>query len=464
MTGFAEVLAAATIGTAQRRFAGAAPDWADVSSPEVTVLDLAAAHTLLRRAHVAPGPDLPHREPPADDPRPVAGDVFGSTVLRTLRERDGALVVAEALGRLAASGHRLPDRLLAPLLSAARTSPELADALPPVLGTLGSWLSAQQDAAAKPAGRDAAPDEEFDEIWETGTLPERVEWLAGLRERDPDAGREALLGVWDTEGAPERGLLLACLATGLGMADEPFLEERGLRDRAGGVREMSRELLAGLPDSRFGQRMAERARATVNLVPPPPDQDAARDGVTGAPAEQLNAIAAALPPKRWFELTGTDAVTLAGVREPDLRPGLTAAALRWHDAPLADALLATGVASGGLIALLPPDERTEQLSRAAGQVDGTALLGVVRELPAPWSDELMSVVTERVRTVSLGKRDIPDALWRLIALRCPVQTAQTWTALYRELGSRGVPAHHKTMANHVATTLTLRNALWVQLL
>ena len=74
---------------------------------------------------------------------------------------------------------------------------------------------------------------------------------------DPAAALEALREVWPTESAATRADFLGLLADGLSPADEEFLEA-ALDDRSKEVRRGAARLLARIPGSQYGDRMAER--------------------------------------------------------------------------------------------------------------------------------------------------------------------------------------------------------------
>ncbi|WP_143219756.1 DUF5691 domain-containing protein [Actinomadura sp. CNU-125] len=98
--------------------------------------------------------------------------------------------------------------------------------------------------------------------WRSGTRHRRAAYLSRLRGTDPAAARALLRESWDREPAPDRAAFLGTFAWGLSLDDEPFLEA-ALDDRGKDVRQLAADLLARLPGTAYGERMAERARACV---------------------------------------------------------------------------------------------------------------------------------------------------------------------------------------------------------
>jgi hypothetical protein len=99
-------------------------------------------------------------------------------------------------------------------------------------------------------------------LWENGTLEQRKLFLGRLRETDPDEARSLLQDGFAQLDARERAGLLEAITTGIGPADEDFLETL-LGDRSKEVRQLAASLLARLPSSRYLARMAGRMAACL---------------------------------------------------------------------------------------------------------------------------------------------------------------------------------------------------------
>ena len=289
MSGWQDLVTASLIGTERAVVpateipgalapADAAPAGPD---PAAVLLDRAALLTAARRAGRRPGQadPLPQAE---SDPRPAVSPAAGLRLARMLRGQHPELL-AEWLAAAAARGLRPPPQLLPALLDRARraTPAELARsqlALPRLVAEAGGprarWLASLNPdwefAAAWLAtfsadrAHAAAGDPASDDAWRLGRAAQRRGYLTALLARDPAAARGLVADGWAAAGPGERAMFLAVLAEGLTPADEPLLEAT-LDDQADEVRGWAAYLLARLPGSALGQRMAARARRCLRL-------------------------------------------------------------------------------------------------------------------------------------------------------------------------------------------------------
>lgn len=166
----------------------------------------------------------------------------------------------QLLAALAASRQVLPPAQLPQLLELGRRSLSLRPLLAPVLGERGRWLAAQREDWRYAAGvTDEAPAES---LWQHGSFEQRRDFFRRERAVDPAAARERLDQARAELPAKERAELVAELATGLSMADEPFLDT--LRsDRGREVRQAALSLLLRLPDAQHPRRAAGRLAALM---------------------------------------------------------------------------------------------------------------------------------------------------------------------------------------------------------
>lgn len=86
--------------------------------------------------------------------------------------------------------------------------------------------------------------------WETASHEERKRLLTETRRENPDAGLALLRTELKNESAAHREELIQCLREGLNRQDESFLEEVGATDRSSNVKDMARQLVCSLPESR----------------------------------------------------------------------------------------------------------------------------------------------------------------------------------------------------------------------
>lgn len=270
---------------------GLSPAVDDTGDPAAVLLDRAALLTAARRAgrQADRAEPLPVCEP---DPRPAMSPAADRRLARMLSGEYPELLT-EWLTAVAARGLRLSPHLLPTLLDRARRALPADTGLPRLLAEAGGprarWL-----ARLNPDWEHSVEEPATDGAWRLGDARQRRGYLTSLLARDPDAARGLITGGWAAVGAAERAMFLSVLADGLGPADEPLLET-ALEDRAEDVRRWAAYLLARLPGSALGQRMAERALRYVWLehsaqgprlsIGPPRRPDAAlqRDGITSRP-------------------------------------------------------------------------------------------------------------------------------------------------------------------------------------
>jgi hypothetical protein len=355
----------------------------DAADPAAVLLDRAALLTAARRAGRRPGraEPLPACEP---DPRPAVSPPAAARLARILGgERPDLLT--EWLTAIAARGLRPPPQLLPALLDRARRAGSADSRLVAEAGgPRARWLAGLNpdwEFAARPAP--TGPD-----AWRFGDAGQRRHYLASLLSREPDAARELIAGSWDAAASADRVMFLSVLADGFGSADEPLLQA-ALNDRSEEVRSRAANLLARLPGSELGQRLAERALRCVRLdhaargprllVTPPSAVHTQRDR-----ASLLLEVVAWTPLRAWtdtFGLTAAQIVVLpSGDWAPVLFTGWSRAAIAQRDRDWTAALISRAVTGR------PPGTATEfealrQLARRADP-----LLGAPGTLPEPGPD------------------------------------------------------------------------------
>jgi Family of unknown function (DUF5691) len=400
------------------------PAMADAAGdPAAILLGRAALLAAARRAGRPPehAEPLPVAEP---DPAPAVGPAASHRLARMLGGEYPDLLT-EWLTAAVTRGLRAPAQLLPALLDRARrvspTDPELRRLAAEAGGSRARWLAGLN------------PDWKFvtahilngDDAWRLGDAHQRRGYLTALRARDPGAARELIAASWDAAG-PERVMFLSVLAdepagprgsngpkgskgsTGLNLADEPLLEAAlGAEDVQGAeeVRGWAAYLLASLPGSALGQRMAERARRCLRLdrgirgmrllVSPPAECDAAmrRDGIMpgpGAGGSQLAdrtrlmlEVLARAPLRTWTDEFLMTPATIVTVRSGDWAPvlfsGWSRAAIAQRDQDWMAALI-TEALTGRVPGTPAETAALRQLARRADPALGTP--GVLPE-PGP---------------------------------------------------------------------------------
>ena len=228
--------------------------------PAALLLDRAALLTVARRGGRPGGSGFQAEPlPPAEpDPALAVSPAAGRRLARMLGGEHPDLL-AEWLTSAVTRGRLVPPQLLPALLDRARrvspSDPELRRLAAGAGGSRARWLARlNQDWKFVTAHTEAGED-----AWRLGGKSQRRAYLAALRARDPAAARELITQSWEAAG-PERVMFLSVLANdGLSLADEPLLEA-ALDERDAEVRGWAAHLLARLPGSALGQRMAQACR------------------------------------------------------------------------------------------------------------------------------------------------------------------------------------------------------------
>jgi hypothetical protein len=126
-------------------------------------------------------------------------------------------------------------------------------------GKRGAWLVQwnNQWVAEKNINRE--------EVWETGSLEQRKDYLSALRKTDPAEALVILQQIWQQESAAARAALLQPLKVGLSASDLPFLEPL-LQDKSNKVKEAALELLKAIPDSSVVQLYWNQLKSSIGVV------------------------------------------------------------------------------------------------------------------------------------------------------------------------------------------------------
>jgi len=407
----AEVPAPAVPGLPVR--AGAVPD-----DPAALLLDRAALLTVARRGGTLIRPAGQAEPLPAAEPDPARA-VSPAAARRLARMLGGEHpdLLAEWLAAAVAHGRRVPPRLLPALLDRVRrvspSDPELRRLSADAGGARARWL-----ARLNPDWRFVtALTESGDDTWRLGGKSQRRGYLAALRARDPAAARELITRSWAAAGPDERFMFVTAMADGLSLADEPLLDA-ALDDGSAWVHKMAADVLAALPGSALGQRMARRAagclriergvRGTRLIVTPPADCDPAmrRDGVTsrrgGGLAEMdgrthlLHEVLARTPLRTWTGQFGRTAEQIlavpSGAWAPVLFTGWSRAAMAQRDQDWMTALI-DWVLAGGPTGTLFGAETLRQLARRAdpARCARETTAGPAAEIPLPIRDAISVV-------------------------------------------------------------------------
>ena len=402
---------------------------------------------------------LPPAAPPSPSPAPP--DTLpecsprAAALLAEIVEQSSAELLAEAAGRLRATGRRVPASMVPDLIGAPLwpNGGILRDALRPVLGERGRWVAGFLDKAgawAVEPGDDGPPLPDDERTWREGTAAPRTSALIRCRRATPDVAREWLAAVWKTERAEERARFLETFSAGLSLADEAFLEA-ALDDRSAGVRAVAAGLLAKLPGSAFARRAEERAAGMLLWSPaykpsitqrlrgvdtsaildanPPSEipKEWARDGISGKPPEgvgerafRLSQSIALVPPSRWCaRFASTPAELVAAAAKSEWRAaillGWSRAAAAFADPQWALALWDCWPVHddlrGELLRAMDRDaaERAVVALFAEERTSGYAA-HFVRAFPSPWSRPLAAAVLDAIRAGHMSRASPPQSI------------------------------------------------------
>ncbi len=473
MTLLQDITAAALLGTERQPFAPpAAPGDLGAllarlpADSEAALLGAAAAVALGQRAGTLPIIVQTARpEPCPADSQPVCSPraAQGFSVMLGGRHREA---LPEMLSALALTGGRVPETLLPELLKAGRQQKELRPAILPVIGFRGRWLAAQNRDWAFADQLLLETAESPEQVWAEGSREARLSALLGLRQTNPAQALSLLQTTWAAETADDRAAFLAALATGLSLADEPFLEA-ALDDRGKEVRRVAADLLARLLESAFVRRMIARAEPLLVgkrsllggfslevTLPGECDKSMERDGIVLKPSDRnmgdkawwLCQMVGSIPLGHWtqtWQRKPKEILEAASktVWEIALRRGWETAAQRQPDIDWVEALLylvkdqsdrhhLNAILSGWsalpvsrrekmILETLRPQAHLFGTREAVPLHDGHPALPLLQSHTQPWSAELTRTVVENIQrraSVATGKDEhiwqIPHALKR----------------------------------------------------
>ncbi|MER7202357.1 hypothetical protein CG723_19830 [Streptomyces sp. CB01635] len=515
-----ELVTVALLGTDRRT----PPGHSTGSDAPTALLDAAAVQTVRRRAGLRPAPAaaLPARA--ADDPRPPLPAPARRRLAMLLTDRPGTgggrrgtapdlmELLPQWLAGANAKGYAAPPDLLPALLDAARGRTDLRPQALTFAGPRALWLARLNPdwkfaLRAAPGGGTALPAPEdgadVQHLWEEGLFAERVALLARVRAHSPDAARDLLATTWAAERAEDRLMFLDSLRSGLGDADEPFLEQ-ALSDRSRNVRATAAELLSALPGSALAARMASRAASCVAVdrtrgaatisVEAPHECDAGmeRDGVAAKPPTGrgerswwLGQLVEAAPLGCWTARFGGRtpeeivALPVADDWQRELHAAWCRAAVRQRDAVWSRALLGAPASpdAGGpgavslserakLLGALPDGERAEWVAgfiATHGLSEAFQLLGVCAQ---PWAEALGRAVVDALNIA----RDAGSYPWSFsgvmgLAERCldPAEASRleglTATPDEPEDAAPGAGGYWSEAFQRLVSTLRLRQAM-----
>jgi hypothetical protein len=380
---------------------------------EKTLLDAAALTALYLRSGQAPVFSSHPPLNPAPDMALAHDPVEATNIFNTVEREQGELWT-EWLDLSIKHKVPPPPRTLHRLLELGKSATMLRERISQVIGARGHWLGKFMPEASW-----LIPEELPKNVWEEGSLPERIAYLFKIRNANPEQARTMLIEIWKQENAEARTSLLETLRTNLSLSDEPFLETC-LDDKSKRVRELAVDFLSGLPDSSFTKRMIERTKPFLSYkpsamlglkkasleisLPESYDQTWARDGIEqkGMPYNMgekvwwVKQMLERTPPSTW----GQPEILSAVPKEwhDVLYDAFRVATLRFADRAWAYSFLP----DEAMVCLLPVPERQtyvlDRLSNMQGPLlTSDSLWNMLIDLPKPWSVMLEENLMKRAQ-------------------------------------------------------------------
>ncbi|RYD22848.1 MAG: hypothetical protein EOP88_06540 [Verrucomicrobiaceae bacterium] len=329
------LISMALLGTARLAVLPPAPDpmlektWSAIASedPADAVLQALALTRAMYRAGAGTQADRRPVAACAVDSDGIFSAAAVDTLSRMLRGEFRELL-PEWMRLAAESGRVVPGRVLPELLAEASKDHSLRGQARQIAGGRGRWIAARHERFAWLLEDRVIQDGS----WEDGTPGERIAWLREARGADAAVAMAAVASTWSGEDVAMREAVVRLVAGNPLESDEQWLEKEAMKDRRQEVRELAAAALAGLGDSAFRKRAAERIMRHVKLqrkllrrvitVEPPQVFDPAwtADGLkekppqgTGEKAWWLRQIAGMLPLDAWADLLGCGPADLFGL-------------------------------------------------------------------------------------------------------------------------------------------------------
>ena len=223
-------------------------------------LKILGAHFLLQagaaKVESKAYPDLP--QPPEEENKAISA-AAAARLNQFLKEDSEGFMLKWALEQLQANALILHPQQLPRFLQEA-TSKKWLRAYLPVYGKRALWLARQHAEWSALFSEDR----QEDNLWETGTLPERVNWLSALREKEPAKASALIQEALPKENAQTRKELVMVLGTKLGPDDLEFLEEL-TTDKSSQVKNEVYRLLNQLEGSSVRRALQQFLQKAVNI-------------------------------------------------------------------------------------------------------------------------------------------------------------------------------------------------------
>lgn len=452
------LVAAALIGTERQAFTNPGSmgvldsliDQVAKQSNEAALLTIAGTLALYHQAGWAPEVQNVSLSAACDRQDLPLCSARAAWFLQQMLQGQYAQLLPEWLATIAQVAQRVPEIYLPELLELGKRQKNLQSLILPVLGKRGQWLALQNPDWGYVV---SLPDQDS---WETGSLSARLLYLQQLRTQEPDRARSLLEKIWHQEAAADRAKFLATFYAGLGQADQPFLET-ALTDRSQEVRRIAVDLLASLPESRLGQRIAEYSQRYLSFdsgsrsltvqLPDRLDDEVIRLGIEaklpalvksqlGEKAGWLLQMLGATPLTTWtaaWQLPISEIINLIAFHDwqAALISGLALAARRQKDVAWLEAIFTLwfnrqATSREVALLLLRPEELLQELpgdrrdlllinllQSSPEKIRDSIMIWALRYHTQTWSQELAQVVLTSLELVVSQAAALSNSDWEL---------------------------------------------------
>lgn len=395
---------------------------AEQTGKEDQFLKLAAVALLYREAGHIP-PEIATVTPVSPDEQQLqVGEKMAALLEQTLNNKEEVLF-RYLVHHMNRKQQVAPPELVPRLLDKALAKRSTAVPLVRICGVTGQWLCSLNEAWKGLLEETVITEG----VWESGSLESRKQHLVALRQQDPQAALSLLETSIAEENAAGRLALAEVLQDNLSLHDEPFLSSL-LKDKSQKVKELAMSLLQIIPGSEINRtyldhvlkvllvkeerHMLVRKRKVLvideTVTAPEALFKTGIDKVSGVKGSKdslyvLGQLIACIDPAVLAQALQCEAQELIGLllshaEAAALQPYLAEAAIRFHNAAWAQALLDNKQNDIRLLDTLPEAVRPGYYGQFLEDRHLTALLGyILDEQYTPVASDLAAPLLQQLR-------------------------------------------------------------------
>lgn len=368
---------------------------------------------------------------------------YRTEILVELLQKNDLLLLEYFAGWAVADREVMPPQWVPQLLDLAVQHKKLRLSLLALAGSTGQWLCGinpyWQPLHATPT----------EEVWQTGTEQERLEYLKQVRATEPAKAIELLQEGFEQENAAMRLSFLLVLHTHKCPQDEAFLQKI-LNDKSKPVKQEAQLLLKTLPGSALNKAYAEYAATLASvreeryllvsrkkvlyiaegIEPPKALTDTGLSKISGQKGVDDHYVwfaetVAYTPPEALAQALQTDADTLlqlmlAHKGLENLRIHLVKSAINFNHAGWMRQLIAAGMhLNAAMLQVLPPVQQLELLTGLLKSHGNEAISAIEALDYLPCTLQQAGIYFEFLKNqpYHISKRD-----YQVLALHFPVET------------------------------------------